>query len=362
MVDILTTDDPFAVLTTARPVIRSDEALAVLQSRFDRSGTIKALGSERDLNFLVTGKDGQNFVLKFSNSSEAAQVTDFQAMALAHIARVAPELPVPRIIPNSDGTLVAEITAGDGRKHMVRLLSWLDGVPIDESAYQPDIASMLGSVLASIGRALREFEHPGANYALLWDLKNAASLQSLLEHIDDGDLRLLCQDRLDRFRTRVLPELGKLRWQTIHNDMNPGNVLVNPDNGIFAGVIDFGDIVHSPLIADVAIACAYLLSNPDDPVEDVLHFVAAYSSIEPLTHDEIEVLFDLVLTRTTMTILISRWRAAMYPDNRDYILSSEAEARRILERLHTVSARQVTDRLHAANKPGKNQEKEHGTG
>lgn len=355
--DILTTDDPFTVLTTSRPVIQPNEALAVLQTRFGRSGSIKALGSERDLNFLVTENDGQNFVLKFSNSSEAARVTDFQAKALAHIARVAPELPVPRVIPNTDGALVAETTASDGRRHKVRLLSWLNGTPIDESAYQPNIARMLGGVLAGIGRALRDFEHPGSDYALLWDLKNAESLESLLEHIDDRDLRLLCHDRLDRFRTRVLSDLQKLRWQTIHNDMNPGNVLVNPENGMLAGVIDFGDIVRSPLVADVAIACAYLLANPDDPMEDVLSFVSAYSGVEPLTHDEIEVLFDLILTRTTMTILISRWRAAKYPDNRDYILSSEAEARRMLERLDTASTRQVTDRLHVANTLGQNQEK-----
>lgn len=358
--DILTTDDAFAVLTTSRPEVRPDEALAVLQSRFGWPGTISALDSERDLNFLVTRGDGEKFVLKFSNSSEAAQVTDFQAKALAHIARVAPQLPVPRVMPNNDATLVAEFAASDGRKHKVRLLSWLEGTPIDESAYQPHIASTLGGVLARIGKALHDFEHPGADYALLWDLKNAASLESLLEHIDDDGLRLLCRDRLERFRLQVLPKLGKLRWQTIHNDMNPGNVLVNTDNGRLAGVIDFGDIVYSPLVADVAIACAYLLANPDDPLADVMSFVAAYSSIEPLSHDEIEVLFDLILTRTTMTILISRWRAAMYPDNREYILSSEIEARCMLERLHTASARQVADRLHAANELGRTQEKVHG--
>ena len=230
----------------------------------------------------------------------------------------------------------------------MRLLTWLEGVPIDETDHSSRAASTLGSGLARIGQALRNFDDPAADYALLWDLKNAAFLGTLLDNIDDADLRALCASTLARFERRVLPTLGALRRQVIHNDLNPGNVLVDPASGALSGIIDFGDIVRSPLVVDVAVASAYLLKPGTDPLADACAFLGAYCAVEPLDDDEIGVLFDLVLTRLAMTILIARWRAARYPDNRDYILCSEPEARAMLATLVQDDEQEMTRRLAEA--------------
>ncbi|MDX1518098.1 MAG: phosphotransferase, partial [Woeseiaceae bacterium] len=322
----MTTDDPFKVLETQPPVVSPDEAARVLELAYGRRGELKPLRSERDLNFGVTGENTERFVLKFSNSAEAPSISRLQANALLHIERVAPELPVPRNLATSDGNVLASFVAEDGRRHAVRLLSWLDGVPVDETDHAPRAASTLGDCLARVGKALHTFDDPAADYALLWDLKNAASLANLLGNLDDKALRALCADALTRFEEIVLPRLDTLRWQIIHNDLNPGNVLVEPGSGRLAGIIDFGDIVRSPLVVDVAVACAYLLRDGDDTLADIRAFVAAYSAVRPLADDETAILFDLVRTRLAMTILIARWRAARYPENRDYILCSEPEA------------------------------------
>ncbi|NNC76564.1 MAG: phosphotransferase [Woeseiaceae bacterium] len=351
--DILSSDDPFAVLKTDRPIFSPAAAARVLNELYGRDGDLDPLDSERDLNYRLTERDGRNSVLKFANSAEPAPITAYQTEALVHVARCAPELPVPRVIPATTGALVTDVAAEDGRSHSVRLFSWIDGVPIDTVTRKPDIVQQLGTIHARLGRALQGFDHAASAYSLLWDLKNATSLEKLLVDIDDVDLRRLCKHRLDRFRTAVLPKLSSVRWQTIHNDLNPGNVLVCSDSGAVAGIIDFGDLVRSPLVVDVAVACAYLVSDSTDPLVDVESFVAAYSSVTFLTESEIDILFDLILTRATMTILISRWRAARYPDNREYILSSEAEARQMLESLNSKDVAIVTERFRHANSAGK---------
>lgn len=344
----MTSNDLFTVLKTNPPVVTNDEARQLLASVYGRDGELQPLRSERDLNFSVSGGDGRFAVLKFSNSAETASITRLQANALLHIEAVAPDLPVPRNLPTSDGSAVSSIVASDGRRHSVRLLSWLEGVPIDETDHSSRAASKLGNGLARIGQALRDFDDPAADYALLWDLKNAASLGNLLENIDDTDLQSLCASTLARFERRVLPKLGALRRQVIHNDLNPGNVLVDPASGELSGIIDFGDIVRSPLVVDVAVASAYLLKPGTDPLADACAFLEAYCAIEPLDDDEIGVLFDLVLTRLAMTILIARWRAARYPENRDYILCSEPEARAMLATLGQADEQEMTRRLAAA--------------
>jgi Ser/Thr protein kinase RdoA (MazF antagonist) len=49
-----------------------------------------------------------------------------------------------------------------------------------------------------------------------------------------------------------------------------------------------------------------------------------------LTEDEIALLPDLILTRHLTTVMITHWRASLYPDNAEYILRSEGRARRML--------------------------------
>lgn len=350
--DILSSDDLFAVLKTERPHFPVTLASQVLQETYGRVGKLDPLDSERDRNYRVTENDGRRSVLKIANSAESPSITAYQTDALVHIAQTAPALPVPRVIPATSGALIIDAIAEDGRKHSVRLFSWIDGAPIDTLARSDGVVRQLGRILAELGQALEGFRHPASGYSLLWDLKNAASLEGLLDEVDDRDLRALCKHRLERFRASVVPKFSSVRWQTIHNDLNPGNVLLNSQGTEVAGIIDFGDVVHSPLVVDVAVACAYLLSDSSDPLADVDTFVAGYSSVTPLAEDELGILFDLILTRSVMTILISRWRAARYPDNREYILSSEAEARDMLETLNMTQAAAITDRFVNANRQG----------
>lgn len=346
----MTTNDVFEVLTTPAPALSSNDALHILNDLYKLAGELKVLTSERDLNFHVTAESGRQYLLKVANSAEDPAVTAFQTEALLHIAIVSPDLTVPRVIRNINGNEGAEFVADDGRTHVVRLLSWLNGTPLQYAERVPGYATTLGTCLAELGHALREFEHPASGYALLWDLKRAASLKELVHCVDDADLRALCVRRLERFESYVLPKLDTVRWQVIHNDLNPSNVLVEAKTpGVFAGVIDFGDMVRSPLIVDVAVASAYLLQNSDDPISDVVEFVTAYCAVEPLEKDEVDILFDLLLTRSTMTILITHWRASRYPENREYILRSESTARKMLEKMSNESHADIGARLQAAS-------------
>ncbi len=345
----MTSGDPFAVLTTAPPALSIELATTVLRDHFSLTGRLEPLASERDQNFLVTTMDNGQYVLKFANSAELAEVTDFQTAAMLHAAKHAPGILLPRVIRTLDGDTAVTVECSDGRRHRARLLTWLEGVPLQDSERTPGYAATLGSCLAELGHALRDFEHFASGYALLWDLKGAARLRDLLDCVDDRRLRALCAGRLDAFESRVAPRFKDVRWQVIHNDLNPSNVLVDPDDASqVRGVIDFGDLVRSPLVADVAVAASYLLRDQDDPFADVLQFVAAYHEVEPLEATEVEILYDLILTRATMTVLIARWRASRYPDNREYILRSETRARRLLEKMDHSATEDIAPLLRQA--------------
>jgi Ser/Thr protein kinase RdoA (MazF antagonist) len=219
----------------------------------------------------------------------------------------------------------------------VRVLSWLPGTLRAPDTLSPDALYRMGEVLAGLGSALREFDHPASDYPLLWDIKRADRLCELLDTVTDTALRRTLARHLDAFATVAKPRLPQLRWQVIHNDLNPGNVLFsNDDHDAVAGIIDFGDMMRGPLAADVAVACAYLCRRDDDSLQDMLEFLRGYHAVTPLTPDEFEILPYLVTARNITTVVISHWRASMYPDNRAYILRS---ADRALHMLNTFGRR-----------------------
>ena len=78
--------------------------------RYGLTAQLERLSSERDLNFHATTSDGAQFVLKFASSAEPAGVTDFQNQVLDHIAHADPDLPVPRVVPTSNGERLIEVT------------------------------------------------------------------------------------------------------------------------------------------------------------------------------------------------------------------------------------------------------------
>ena len=351
------TGNPFTALQTPAPAFPEQRASELLREHYGIEASLQPLVSERDQNFLVTTADNERYVFKFANASEPAAVTDFQNHGLRHIARVAPDFPVPRVITTSDGELMFEVESPAGDAHRVRLLSWLEGVPLQHAKGVKSVARQTGECLAALGIALRDFEHPASDYALLWDIRNAASLEQLLPYISDADLRSLCALRLERFREVTGPHLDGLRRQVIYNDMNPSNVLVGHDDvNRVSGVIDFGDMIYSQLINDVAVASSYFCRLDEDPFAEVAELLEVYTDILPLTEDEIAVLPDLILARHLTTVMITHWRASLYPGNAEYILRNEGPARQMLYRVTRLSINDTVGRFLDVCKPVARQE------
>ena len=342
------TVDPLTILTTAIPDVSEASAAELLRRHFAIAGLIESQDSERDRNFLVRQASGQEHVLKISNSAEDEEITDLQTTTLLHLERKHPDIPVPRVVPATSGAMQVRVLAEDGRTHTIRLLTWLPGIPLSKVEPRPDLATQLGSTLAILGRGLRDLEHPASDYALLWDIKQAGTLLQLLEHVPDKCLRSQCRQLLEEFVERVEPRLRDCRSQIIHNDLNWGNVLADGErNDRVTGIIDFGDLVKSPLIIDIAVACAYLCKAGDEPLADVHDFLRGYHETTPILPTEIELLPDLMLMRNVQTIVIANWRASRYPENREYLLCSVPDAIQMIATLDEAGTTDIVENFKA---------------
>ena len=288
-------------------------------------------------------------MLKIANAAEDPVVTDFQIRALEHLAVRDPSLAVPRVVPTRDGRTGFALRR-EGRAHRVRLVTFLPGRPLADTAPDASTSADLGVFLARLDRALADFTHPGDAQPLLWDMQRAAELEQLLGHVADTDVRRLLGATLDEFAAEAAPRFADLRRQVIHNDANPGNVLV-ADDGRVAGVIDFGDMLRAPAIVEPAVAASYLRALDGDPLRHVAALVAGYHSITPLAVAELDVLHTLIKTRLATTVLVLAWRESLRDADDSYLrdtAAAESTAFGFLERLAALSQAEARDRYAQA--------------
>ena len=332
--------DPLAVIATDNPGFSDNEAIEFICTNYGLIVSVKPLLSERDQNFQLTAPDGQEYVLKVANSGENPQVADFHNRALLHLQTYAElhKSPVnaPRVLLTRDGATHFIIESAN-EQHIARVVSFVAGTPLADRLPSPRLCRNLGVFLANLGLALKDFSHPGSSHSLLWDMQQALGIRKLLQYVPNQSTGDLVEATLTEFEDLALPLFPTLRAQVIHNDLNPDNVLINPQDPDEAiGVIDFGDMLHAPLIVDVAIAASYLREMEGDPLAQIAEFLAGYHSVVSLTSAEIDILFTLIKTRLAASIVILRWRAALRAENDPYLanaLQAESSAEVFLQRL-----------------------------
>lgn len=310
-----------ALLDSRPPAFGSADVAALLRAHWGLDGSLAPLTSERDLNHRLDTPQGR-FVVKIANRAEDPAVTRMQSRALRHAAAADPDLPIPRVVATGQGADDIRLPTGE----VMRVLTWLDGVPLASLPPGPSQAQAVARLGARLTRALRGFADPAADHLLEWDIRHALRLRPLLPHVADPALRALCTRTLAAFEARVTPALTDLPWQVIHGDLNPHNLLGDPDApDRVTGILDFGDMVRSPRVCDAAIAASYRI-DPADAATSLAAFTAAWAEVAPLTEDESALLPLLVAARMVTTLAITAFRAARYPENAPYILRNAPSA------------------------------------
>ena len=337
-----TLDGPAGSLLGLPPPQLFPAALTSLaQIHWGVTGTLTRLTSERDLNHRLDTATA-SYTLKLANPAEPVAMTDFQTAALRHVAARDPGLAVPRVQPALDGRHIIPIPEG-----ALRLLTWCPGTPVARLPLSPALAHTIGDALARLTQALAGFDHPGADHVLLWDIKQFPRLAPLVPALPK-DLRHAVDSFRQHFERAIAPALGSLPTQVVHSDFNLHNLLADPaDPSRITGILDFGDMVRTPRICDLAVAAAYLV-DPSDPLTLLVPLVTAYHSRLPLGRPELALLPDLIRARMLTSLTISTWRAARYPENAEYILRNAPSARAGLAAFAATDPARLADALLAA--------------
>jgi Ser/Thr protein kinase RdoA (MazF antagonist) len=325
-----------AVLT--RPSIDEAGAADVLRRHWAIAGTLRTLPSERDRNFAVSIDGAERYVLKVSNAAEDPAFLDLQHRALERLA--AAGVPCQRLIPSRAGDEVVDIGEPD-QPSLARLLTWLPGRPlasITPANRSPELVRDLGRVMGRTAAAFDGFDHPAAHRPFQWSAE--AGLAVIDVHAsavtDPGRAALLAA-----WRDRLGPldeAMPSLRHGVIHNDANDHNVLVADDGASISGLLDLGDSIWSPLVAELAVAAAYAALTTDDPFAIIDTVRSGFEEALPLADDERAIVLELVALRLATSVALSAHQSRLDPDDA-YLTISEAPAWELLQRLAREPAR-----------------------
>lgn len=283
---------------------------------YGQTGQWKRLGGEREQNFRLVTSDGQAFVIKIAARSETLDGLMFQMRALEHVAKVDPGLPVPRVCRAADGAASSTIRGEDGTDHVLRVLTFLPGRVLYDQIDQGPLSAAdlmtLGEAAGRLARALRGYAGEGAPKDMPWDLRAGMLFGPELAGAMPEEVRPIYQALRPGLERLVQDVLPGLRAQVIYNDFHESNVLVRRDGGpVVEGVIDFGDMIHGPVVQDVAVAVASLIHWAPDPVFAAQCLVRGYQRHMALEAEDLAVLRQFVLARLLLQVGMVAYRGTV---------------------------------------------------
>lgn len=306
--------------------LTEDEALGLVDERWGiEAVAIGRLATEKDDSFFLDTRDGQKLVLKVSNPNERPDEVDLEVELTRHVASTG-LVPVPRYRESVDGDALIRVTDTDGRQRLARLMTRIEGIPLDSTYSTSSERFLIGEALANLRAATSTFEHPADRRLCVWDVCNLPGLEPLLGEVSDIDQRRLLDAAFARFVDITGSWLPAIRKQLLHNDFSKSNLIVdhNADDFIRA-VIDFGDAVHTAVAVDVSTALLNQLPrNITAPSEDIFadgrDVLRGYLNVADLTDVELALIPHLVMGRVVLRALITLHRAVVMPRNSAYIL------------------------------------------
>ncbi|MEY2844611.1 MAG: hypothetical protein RL076_157 [Chloroflexota bacterium] len=339
------------MLSQDKPIPLSDADIAHVAAQvYGFTPNVTRLPGEYDTNALVIAPDGRRFVLKIMHPNRESAFVEMQIAALMHIATHATTIPVQRVMPQSNGAYWSLQRIGE-HAHIVWMLEYIEGTlfadanPVDDA-----LVTGLGRVLAQLAGVLESFSHPATQRTLEWDVMRGAWIGKYLDTFTDATQRQLVTKHLTRFQASLATHASQLRYGVIHGDANDYNVVVGRPAYMartISGLLDFGDMMQSAIVSELAIAAAYAVMRHPQPVDALVAMVAAYHAQYALNDAEIAMLYDLVCMRLCISVTVSAIRKHERPDD-PYMTVSEAPAWALLHTLSAQHPRLMHYRLRAA--------------
>ncbi len=291
------------------------------KEHYGLSVTAKMLNGYDELNYFLTDTNNNRFILKVSDDIQSYPFLDAQVKIIEHLSHSSIASKFQQFCINTKGNELTLIII-DGKKYYLRILSFLEGTFwVDKSNKSASLYSELGSFMGTMDKDLQNFSHTAMHRHYIWDISRASDANEKLKYIKNHERRRIASYFLLLFDMEVFPQINLLRHAYIHNDANDYNVLV--DETTVTGLIDFGDMVYTVLINNLAVACTYAMLANEDPLTAASLVVKGYHESYPLTTNELDVLYYLIASRLCISVTQSAYNGSLDNTNEHHFITEK---------------------------------------
>jgi 4-aminobutyrate aminotransferase-like enzyme/Ser/Thr protein kinase RdoA (MazF antagonist) len=315
------------------PRMPTADVAELVRVHWGLTGVLADLGSLQDQNFRLTTADHARYVIKVARPSESRAELELQNAAMRHVAAHGASFDSPEPVPTVAGD---DVVNHDG--HDVRVLTWVHGRPL-ASRRRIRLADMveLGNLAGRTALALAGFSDPAMDREIRWDARRSREVvDELRDQLTVREHRALVTEAMGYF-TEVEAIAQRLPMQVVHADVTDVNAvcLVDPAGRVSVnGVLDFGDVMRTWRVGDIAATASTIAGHPNvvDALDATMATLRGYLAACPLTGDEIDAFWPLVLARAAVNLAVCEIQYELNPTS-EYTQDSAQVALRSLQRV-----------------------------
>lgn len=341
-----------------KPQLQLTDALHIAETLYGLKGIIgKELNGYDDKNYhiqfqqspevsnLYLQKWPHGYVLKIMNShdSKNTDLVEAQNMLILYIGQSGITTPQPQRNVNGEYYSVETFNKNSDSAHIVRLLTYEDGILFKDVPCSDKLFFTVGKYIANLDLTLQGFKNEiYGNQTSIWMLKNAPCILEFLYVFNDDNKVSTVNEIIKAFKEQVLSISDRLKSGIIHGDFNEQNILCNKDvtgEWYVCAVLDFGDAHYSAYVFELAITMCYMMMQSNN-LDTGAHVLAGYTSINPLSHEELLLLKVCVCTRLCQSLVLGAYTYHQDPKN-IYVMYTQEKGWRLLNQLNNISQEEL---------------------
>ncbi len=288
------------------PAYQAAQLLDFLTEHYGLHGILLKLNCDRNQFFRLTAENKKRFLVRLSPQGEDIGIADCQLRALMHLRATVSDLTVPNIRSTLTGQLVGQFETDSKVRHGVRVVDDVGAVVFRlDMPPSKRAARNAGKIYAKVAQALGSFSYQVDQSLLPLDTTNELIRDPGFWACGGSDIRAYEAVLRPHFTSAILPSLKYMRAQVVQSSGHLANLLCSDkDAEEIVGIYDMGDLVRAPLVCDLAALTLCLLELSTDPAEMCGEVVGGFHSAFPLQLPELELLYDILLMRETLSVLL----------------------------------------------------------
>ncbi|MBI5804553.1 phosphotransferase [candidate division TA06 bacterium] len=217
-------------------------------------------------------RDSRHYILRISHSlRRSEELIRGEADWINYLA--AGGVPVAGAVMSENGNLVEAIDDGHGGLFLATAFNKIDGRPIHEAGWSPQLYRTYGKLLGKMHSLTKDYR-PSDPLAKRPQWEDSANTECV-KHLPETESLVREKYWKVMEQVAVLPR-DKDSFGLIHYDAHSSNMLVDKDGRLC--LFDFDDSLHSWFVCDIAIVLFYMTAGKEPDIASVEEFLAHFLS------------------------------------------------------------------------------------